>query len=36
MKAMLEGGWYYEKEHAAREETRKVYQQGAKGNANAP
>lgn len=30
MKAMVEGGWCQEKEHAAREETRKVYQQEAK------
>jgi len=28
VKAMVEGGWCEEKEEAAREETRKVYQQG--------
>lgn len=33
MKAMVEGGWRHEKEHAAREETRKVYQQGVKSSA---
>jgi uncharacterized protein (TIGR00730 family) len=35
MKAMVEGGWSEEKEDAAREETRKVYQQEAKPDAKA-
>lgn len=35
MKAMVEGGWGQEKEDAAREETRRVYQQEAKPDAKA-